>query len=343
MTKLTVVLLPSQNPQENKRIKTVVAQALQQVPHRIVTDLSQCIFPCKLLFAFSLGADGINLAYFKLLSQLRGQGLLLKGCMAGMLIETDGVFYGKSTATQLAFTLNQAGCAMVGKALVEVSGTLCNFPQDNFFLLGESHSEPLPLMLDYVTAVKQLADRILGPGFRGKSPLTGRSERPKLVGIQAKEDIACNAYELWEEVSLRLEPFLDCQEITLQTESITHRNAYKLEEADALLMICPVTQNSIHPLQQALITQLSSQYSQINFEEKALYAVIVSGESGADLPASALLSSLSLDQGFYLPPRFAMIETARNPMEALALPEIELRLDRFAHGILETLSLGLLV
>ena len=71
---------------------------------------------------------------------------------------------------------------------------------------------------------------------------------------------------------------------------------------------------------------------------RLLFALVVSGYSGSDTVARQLISALNMNKSFYLPPRFALMETANAPGEALASPGIELRLARFVQGMEETFA-----
>ena len=64
-----------------------------------------------------------------------------------------------------------------------------------------------------------------------------------------------------------------------------------------------------------------------------MFALVVSGYSGSDTVARQLISALNMNKSFYLPPRFALLETANAPGEALSAPGIQGRLDRFAAGM----------
>jgi len=63
----------------------------------------------------------------------------------------------------------------------------------------------------------------------------------------------------------------------------------------------------------------------------------VSGYSGGDVVARQVIAGMNMNKSFYLPPNFALIETANNPGEALALPGIQQRLKGFAQNMLEAL------
>ena len=64
---------------------------------------------------------------------------------------------------------------------------------------------------------------------------------------------------------------------------------------------------------------------------------MVSGYSGGDVVAREVGAAMNMDKSFYLPRGFAMMETANNPGQALALPGIQERLEGFAQNMLETL------
>ncbi len=360
---LTVLLFPSQDPAETKRMKSVLTRGLKDCPHRIISDTAFSGTASQLLFAVPLGPDGINYAYLRFLSQLR-QGLIhLKGCVAGMVIQSEADLYGKALGAEFALALSMAGCGLVGHPLIE--GILP--PTDPFReetdLIFHTESNP---MSELLSAIGHLAERIMGPVFRGKSPLTGRPSLPKLLCVHPYFVDGSNAYHLWDELKRRLVPFMQYKELCLSRESttlcpscqfhygkkvdpssyygspLTQETLKDVEEADALLMVVPNIHNSLPAVQLAFIQQLSALCRHKDFSEKAVYALIVSPFSGGDMVAQQLISALSLENSFYLPPNFAMMEVASLPSEILSLPDIELRMDRFSHGVLELLSLGLL-
>lgn len=365
---LSVLLLTGNTPPENSLFSAVIRQALQNVPHQIFTELSQVPKPSRLLLALSMGEEGGNREQLSLLSALRQESRSLQGCVAGMVVEAESLFFAKNFTTQLAFALNRAGCALVSSPLVEgvkentsVGATLAPVEVSPLFTIAPSDPR-----YPYVNGITQLAERINGLGFRGNSPLTGRPKRPKLLAIHASLEEESNLSDLWDEVELRLSPFMDLDEVSLRQQTVSTcvecnlhhcyhfrpsgqcfyggvlgREGFKrLAEADALLLTCKNYHNGLHPRQSAFLHYISDLFPKKTFSEKALYALIVSPYGGGDLVANQLIATLSLDNVFYLPPKFAMMETASQPMEALGLPEIEGRLDQFSHRILELLSLG---
>ena len=81
------------------------------------------------------------------------------------------------------------------------------------------------------------------------------------------------------------------------------------------------------------INRLTALFRQTRFYDKALFAVVVSGYSGSDTLARQLISGMNMNKSFYLPPRFALMETANDPGQAMAAEGIGEKLDSFAAGI----------
>ena len=89
----------------------------------------------------------------------------------------------------------------------------------------------------------------------------------------------------------------------------------------------------------AAVNRLTALYRAASFEDKAVFAIVVSGYSGGDLVASQVVSALCVNKGFRLPPGAILMETANDAGAALRLPGMEGRLDRFAENLLEQLKL----
>ena len=81
----------------------------------------------RLLFAVALDPSGCSLAYYGMLQALRGCDTLLRGSVAGVIVTGVGEFYTKDVARDMVFAANQAGCAFLGRPLVEATGSLRNF------------------------------------------------------------------------------------------------------------------------------------------------------------------------------------------------------------------------
>ena len=108
-------------------------------------------------------------------------------------------------------------------------------------------------------------------------------------------------------------------------------------KADALMMLCPNYNDALSANLTAFINRLTGLFRQKRFYDKAVFAIIVSGYSGGDILARQVISALNMNKSFFLPPRFAMLETANDPGEALLLPGIEDRLNGFTEIIIQNL------
>ena len=106
------------------------------------------------------------------------------------------------------------------------------------------------------------------------------------------------------------------------------------------MMLCPNYNDALSANLTACVNRLTALFRQQRFYDKALFAIVVSGYSGGDIVARQLIDGLNMNKSFYLPARFAMIETANDPGEALALSGIDTRLDDFAARVKKTLLEG---
>ena len=130
-----LVLYPQKRgpEKERSRIDEVLRAALDGIDAEIVEDMEILEQdPCKyrgrrLLFAVPLGKNGINRGYYEVLAWLRGGDQVLAGATAGMIIDAESEFYTKATARELAVAANRAGCAFVGRPLVEGTASLDNY------------------------------------------------------------------------------------------------------------------------------------------------------------------------------------------------------------------------
>ena len=112
-----------------------------------------------------------------------------------------------------------------------------------------------------------------------------------------------------------------------------------LREADAVVLLCPNYNDALSANLTAAVNRLTALYRTASFEDKAVFAIVVSGYSGGDIVASQVVSAMCANKGFWLPPGAILMETANDAGAAMKLPGIEGRLERFAEGLLEALKL----
>ena len=304
----------------------------------------------RLLFAFSLGDTGLNFSALRSLARLRQESHLLEGSTAGILIHGNSDLYTKSAATEFALALNRAGCALLGRPLVEATGSLTNFR-----VQAANLGTDLPGA--WRAAALELADRLEQEVF------PRRNGRPELLVLHASTRRTSNTLDLWSQTARHLDGRFRITEMGLRNGTLSdcsgcpytmclhfgeHGGCFyggvmqeevypAVRRCDGLVLLCPNYNDALAANLTAFINRLTALFRQTRFYDKALFAIVVSGYSGGDLLARQLIGAMNMNKSFYLPARFALLETANNPGEALALPGVEGRTEALARRITDTL------
>ena len=349
---LNVCVPPLEDRERQSRLDGVLSRALARREVRVVRRAEE-LAPRpgeRVLFALALDGAGQNLEYQRMLARLRLESGLLEGCTGGLIVDGPGELYTKSTAAELALAMNGAGCALVGRPLVEATGSLFNFRI-------QAKNLSTDLMGAYQEAVRELTERLLSFAVPGR-------ERPRLLALHASSHHTSNTMALWAQVRARLSPRWEVEEIGLRNGTLSDCSGCPytmclhfgerggcfyggvmqeavypaVRRADALILMCPNYNDALSANLSAFINRLTALFRQTRFYEKAVFALVVSGYSGSDTVARQLISALNMNKSFYLPCNFALIETANAPGEALAAPGIESRLDRFVQGMEQTFA-----
>ncbi len=355
MSTVLTVWLPGADPAHLPgRMRRVLQKALEGLPCRLTDTegLGRLERPGPVLFCLPLDQNGLNPAYYSLLGALRGGGCPLEGCVGGLVVDGEGELYTKAVARELVLAANQAGCAFVGRPLVEATGSLENF-RVRAGLLGAGLEDA------YRQEVRELAGRLLD--FRPLCP----ARPPRLLVLHASNRSTSNTLALWQQVKEQLEGGCEIQEIGLRNGTLEDcagcpyktclhfgeqgscfyggvmvRQVYPaVSAADGVLLLCPNYNDAVSANLTAFINRLTALFRTRRFYDKALFAIVVSGYSGSDLVARQLISALNMNKSFYLPPRFCMMETANDAGAALRLPGIGQRTQAFARNICRTLAL----
>ena len=333
------------------RLQDVLTHALSGVEHRIVTQVDQLshLQGQRLLFAVALGDYGINLEYIAMLRRMRAQPDLFEGCTAGIIVDGGSDLYTKSTASELALALNMAGCALVGRPLVEATRYLANFRI-------QARNLGTDLGSAYRAAAAELVEHLISFQFP-------KRKRPELLLLHASSHPNSNTSNLWDRVRRRLDEHCNITEIGLRNGAVADCSGCPytvcfhfgekgscfyggvirdevypaVRKADAIILLCPNYNDALSANMTAFINRLTALFRQTRFYDKAVFAIVVSGYSGSDTIARQIIAALNMNKSFYLPSRFAVLETANNPGEAVALPGVVDRLDEFAENILNTL------
>ena len=305
----------------------------------------------RLLLALALGDAGVNLEYVRMLARLRKEPELLRGCTGGLIVDGAGELFTKSAASEAALALNMAGCALVGRPLVEGTGSLANFAV-------QAKNLGTDLMGAYRHAAAELAERV-------ETEVFPKKERPQVLVLHASSHHTSNTIALWSSVRERLEGRCTIQEIGLRNGTLSDCSGCPytmclhfgeqggcfyggvmrdevypaVRAADALVLLCPNYNDALSANLTAFINRLTALFRQTRFYDKAVFAIVVSGYSGGDTVARQVVAAMNMNKSFYLPGRFALIETANDPGQALALPGIQEQLEGFAQNILDTLCM----
>lgn len=305
----------------------------------------------RVLFAFSLPENGVDMGLCGLLSHLRDCPGCLRGSAGGVVIDGAGDLYTKAAGRDLLLAAHLAGCAFPGRPLAEATGGLQNFAV-------QARNGNCDLETAYRRAVSDLADRVLG-----FTPL--RRQRPKVLALHASSRSTSNTLDLWGRVRARIEGACEVREIGLRNGTLedcagcpyttclhfgerggcfyggvmVQEVFPALREADAVVLLCPNYNDALSANLTAAVNRLTALYRAASFEDKAVFAIVVSGYSGGDTVARQVVAAMNMNKSFYLPQNFALIETANSPGQALALPGIQEKLKGFSENILDTLCL----
>lgn len=357
-----ILLIRPREPggRENSRLLKALREGLAGVRLQEVTEVSQLEAMTDesgrlapegwtgkhlALFAIDLGEYGVNLEYTRLLGWLRSHPKSLEGWTGGVTADADSDLYTKSAARELVFTANRAGCAFVGRPLVEGTKTLSNFAIVASNLGTDLYGA-------YVESIKLLVKEM------AKSQKPDKERKRELLVLHASSHKSSNTYAVWQgvkqyltdisitEIGLRNGTLADCSGCPYKMclhfgergscfyGGVMVENVYPaVKKADGILLLAPNYNDALSANLTAFINRLTALFRTTRFYDKKLFGIVVSGYSGSDLIAEQMIAALNMNKTFYLPGHFAMLETANHPGEAMKLPGIEERMRQYAERI----------
>lgn len=357
-----ILLIRPREPggRENSRLLKALREGLAGVRLQEVTEVSQLEAMTDesgrlapegwtgkhlALFAIDLGEYGVNLEYTRLLGWLRSHPKSLEGWTGGVTADADSDLYTKSAARELVFTANRAGCAFVGRPLVEGTRTLSNFAIVASNLGTDLYGA-------YVESIKLLVKEMA----RSQEP--DKERKRELLVLHASSHKSSNTYAVWQgvkqyltdisitEIGLRNGTLADCSGCPYKMclhfgergscfyGGVMVENVYPaVKKADGILLLAPNYNDALSANLTAFINRLTALFRTTRFYDKKLFGIVVSGYSGSDLIAEQMIAALNMNKTFYLPGHFAMLETANHPGEAMKLPGIEERMRQYAKRI----------
>ena len=339
---------------ERERLDRVLDHALCDMEAEIFEDMTMLEEhdwrDKKLLFAVPLGKNGVNRGYYEVLAWLRSGEQVLSGCTAGMIIDADSELYTKAVARELAVTANQAGCAFVGRPLVEGTASLDNY-------IVQAANMNTDRFGAYLNSARILTEQLLSFSWAGK-------ENPHLLVLHASNHKTSNTMDIWKAVREQIGDRVEIQEINLRNGTLEDCSGCPFQMclhfgergqcfyggamvdsvypavkwADGILLLCPNYNDALSANLTAFINRLTALFRTTRFYDKALFAIIVSGYSGGDLIAGQLVTALNMNKTFYLPGNFCIMETGNNPGTAMRSEGIDERIRAFADRIMRTLK-----
>lgn len=290
---------------------------------------------CRVLFVAAIGSYGVNLTLYSMLRLFRQFPDCMRQSAAAMIIDGASELYTKAMASELALTLNLSGCTLIGRCLVEGTGSLYNFT----VTAKNMNCDP---MTAYQASAVDLAVRLAAFRFPSGTPA-------KILCIHSSNRSTSNTLRLWElvkegigadaqvrEISLRNGEVKDCAGCSFETCMYYSRNLNcyyggtivdevypSLEWCDRLVLLCPNYNDALGANLTAMINRLTALFRKQPFYEKQLFALVVSGYSGSDLVQRQLIDSLSMNKGFVVPGHFALTVTANLPGSLCRIDRIE--------------------
>lgn len=344
----------------NRRMEDVLGDILEELDREgtditLVEKASELQYTSMrdrhVLFAVSLTEAGVNMEYYRMLEYFRSNPDCLEGSSGGILVDGQSELFTKALARRLAFSANASGCTFPGRPLVEATGDL-----KNFHVLSGICKVDLETV--YEQQVRDLVHRIRDFGSES-APVSDGSERIKVLAVHASSRKTSNTLLLWDKVRRNIEYRAEITEISLSEGVIRDCRGCKYEdclhfgeqgrcfyggiiteqvypalmEADALVMICPNYNDALNANLTAFINRLTALYRAHDFSRKKIYALVVSGYSGGDIVSEQIIGALNFNKGMILPGKFAMVETANDPMSILEVPEIDAKAATYANRI----------
>ena len=258
------------------------------------------------------------------------------GCVAGVVVTGVGEFYTKDVARDMVFAANQAGCAFLGRPLVEATGSMRNFRV-------QAQIGGVDERTAFRAAVTELIERL--DGWQEPPPIR------HVLALHASQRSTSNTLAFWELVREGLPETIEVEEIGLRSGSVPDCNGCSytaclhfgeqgscfygspmveevypaVRRCDALVMLCANYNDALSANLTACVNRLTALFRQQRFYDKRLFGLIVSGYSGGDLLARQLISALNMNKSFFLPPHFCLLETANERGSLIRLPGIARR------------------
>ena len=344
------LIMPGEISTQLRKMTDVAYTLTENVISLSDTNSIPCLKNKKILFAIELNEIGVNTEIYNFLYELfkRGEDSLL-GSTAGIFIYSPNELYTKSVAKNIIFLANQLGCRFPGHPLVEATGDL-----SNFLTWKNQYKSSLEEICDTLSI--HLIERLLAD-----NPF--KILHPKLLVLHSSSRKTSNTLLLWDMVKSHLKDVsieelhvengtvMDCKGCSYKTcmhyskQSSCFYGGFMVKEvlpaienADALVWICPNYNDSVSANLMAVINRLTSLYRKTRLYDKSFFSIVVSGNSGSDSVTKQLIDALNVNKGLRLPPYATIMATSNDPGSILRVSNIEKKAKDFAENILKELK-----
>jgi hypothetical protein len=299
----------------------------------------------KIFFACENTNIDCDIAMLEFFSKLYEKGdTCLLGSVAAVLVHSNTEHGTKRTSQDIIYLANNLGCTFIGNSIVEATSTLRNF---------FTWQKTLNLSVEEICLKMccRLRNRLLE-----YNPVT--IDNPKILVLYSSPHKTSNTLDLWHMTSSHLTS-CNIKELQIENGEVLDCNgcSYKLcthygnqskcfyggimvhdvlpsiEESDAIIWLCPNYNDAVAANLTAVINRLTVLYRHIDFYDKSIFAVVVSGSSASDSISKQLIGALNINKGFRLPPYFSIMAIANDPGDIFNVPQIDEKAKSFAENI----------
>lgn len=299
----------------------------------------------KIFFASENTDIDCDIAMLEFFSKLYEKGdKCLLGSTAAVLVHSNTENGTKRTSQDIIYLANNLGCCFIGHCVIEATSSLRNFL---------TWQKTLSLSVEEIclNMCSRLRNRLLE-----YNPIT--INNPKILVLYSSPHKTSNTLDLWHMTSKNLAGYnikelqiengevLDCKGCSYKLCThyakknrcfyggvMVHDVLPAIEESDAIIWLCPNYNDAVAANLTAVINRLTVLYRKIEFYDKNVFAVVVSGNSGSDSIVKQLIGALNINKGFRLPPYFSIMAIANDPGEIFKILQIEERTKEFAENI----------
>jgi multimeric flavodoxin WrbA len=304
----------------------------------------------NLLVAAELGDNGFDLDMLTLLSAVNMNDIsIFSGSTAAILVHSNSQFYTKRCAQSIVFTLNLLGCNFIGHSVVECTGNFTNF---------NTWKKVFPeLSLEEIcyNQCKKLSKRLLKYKYINIS-------NPEITVLYSSTHKFSNTLDYWymvkenlhnchiNEIHIENGVIMDCkgcsyklcvhygkQNSCFYGGFMVENVLPAIESADAVVWLCPNYNDALSANLTATINRLTVLYNKMNFYDKSMFGIVVSGNSGSDSVGKQLIGALNINKGFRLPPNALLYETANDPKAIYSVKSIYEKAKDFALNMINNI------